>query len=309
VNRRAFLKRGVVAGGLLAAAGAGLWAAEQGNGGSPAPPVHRLGGGRPHQPNILVIIVDQLRSPRWFSPTALGVGLPPNLAALRQGAVSFAEHYTAANDCSPARSTLLTGLYTHQTGCLMTGASTLNPGFPTWGTVLREQGYSTYWYGKWHLTRGDRHWRAPVGEPQLEHYGFAGGTFPSPDGGPGQGWRADAHIARQFSDWYQHHAGDEPWCTTVSFVNPHDIAWWYELSDRVAAEATAPPVVRRLPPNFETPEQLIARGKPRLQRSLQDTSAQSFGPVPFTGPGGDGKLAAVPGSIRQAPARSGHAHR
>ena len=30
----------------------------------------------------------------------------------------------------------------------------------------------------------------------------------------------------------------EPWCTTVSFVNPHDIAWWYDWSDRVPAEAT-----------------------------------------------------------------------
>ena len=39
-----------------------------------------------------------------------------------------------------------------------------------------------------------------------------------------------------------------------------------------------------MPPNFETPEELIARHKPRLQRSLQETSAQAFGPVPFTGP-------------------------
>ena len=41
---------------------------------------------------------------------------------------------------------------------MITGASTLDPGFPTWGKMLREQGYSTYWYGKWHLTRGDRIW-------------------------------------------------------------------------------------------------------------------------------------------------------
>jgi hypothetical protein len=39
-----------------------------------------------------------------------------------------------------------------------------------------------------------------------------------------------------------------------------------------------------LPPNYETPELLIARGKPRLQRSLQETAAASFGSVPFGGP-------------------------
>jgi arylsulfatase A-like enzyme len=71
---------------------------------------------------------------------------------------------------------------------------------------------------------------------------------------------------------------------TVSFVNPHDIAWWYVWTDRVAAEASARRALRRMPPNFETPELLIARGKPRLQRSLQETAAASFGPVPFTGP-------------------------
>jgi arylsulfatase A-like enzyme len=42
--------------------------------------------------------------------------------------------------------------------------------------------------------------------------------------------------------------------------------------------------VRRLPLNFETPELLLERNKPRLQRSFQDTAAASFGPVPFTGP-------------------------
>ena len=32
--------------------------------------------------------------------------------------------------------------------------------------------------------------------------GFAGGTFPSPDGAPGQGWRVDPHIVTQFEQWY-----------------------------------------------------------------------------------------------------------
>ena len=94
----------------------------------------------------------------------------------------------------------------------------------------------------------------------------------------------DPQIARQFEDWFAHEGGGEPWCTTVSFVNPHDIAWWYKWTDRVPAEAQAPSVIGRLPPNFETPELLIERNKPLLQRTFQDTSAASFGPVPFTGP-------------------------
>ncbi len=298
MDRRTAIKHGLVAGGLLAGAGAAIAAAAvDTGGGSSSPPgtahtpalARTAPSARSDKPNILVIVVDQLRFPQWFSPDPAGLGLPPNLQRLRQGAVSFARHYTASNDCSPARSTLLTGLHTHQTGCMITGGSTLDPGFPTWGTMLREHGYGTRWLGKWHLTHGDNHWTAFTGERALERYGFDGGVFPSPDGAPGQGWRVDPHIAARFSDWFAQEGGSEPWCTTVSFVNPHDIAWWYKWSDRVPAEAGAERTVQRLPPNFETPELLIEHRKPRLQRSFQDTAAASFGPVPFGGPEAAGK--------------------
>ncbi len=241
-------------------------------------------GPYPRRPNILVIMVDQLRTPCWFSATPAALALMPNLARLRDGAVSFESHYTASNDCSPARSTLLTGLYTHQTGCMITGGSTLNPGFPTWGTMLREHGYHTRWYGKWHLTHGDNEWSLPADAGALEPYGFSGGTYPSPDGGPGQGWAVDPYIATQFQDWIATAPAHQPWCTTVSFVNPHDIAWWYLWSERTAAEATARPRVSELPPNFETPAEMHAQRIPQLQLSHQETTSVSFGRVPFSGP-------------------------
>ncbi len=127
--------------------------------------------------------------------------------------------------------------------------------------MLREQGYRTHWYGKWHLTHGDNLWDPYENSGALEPYGFAGGTFPSPDGAPGQGWRVDPHIVTQFEEWFARAGsggtGKDPWCTTVSFVNPHDIAWWYHWSERFAAEAEPPSVVGELPPNFETPEEMI----------------------------------------------------
>jgi arylsulfatase A-like enzyme len=289
LDRRAFLKKALVAGGMLAGSGLGVVKLAEATEGTEAirnapsvVPTRRTA--RRRRPNVLVIVVDQLRYPQWFSPGPPGPRLPPNLQRLRRGAVSFARHYTAANDCTPSRSALLTGLYSHQTGCMITGGSTLDPGFPTWGRTLREYGYHTRWYGKWHLTHRDHRWGSRWGERWLERYGFSGGTYPSPDGAPGQGWRVDGHIASQFADWYAHEGRAEPWCTTVSFVNPHDIAWWYQWSERVPAEASAAQVVSRLPPNFETPELLSERNKPQLQLSLQDTAAASFGAVPFTGP-------------------------
>jgi len=290
IDRRTFLKGSLLAGGVLGGAAVAIRAiAGGGTDGQPPRPtparaVARRASSSGERPNILVILVDQMRYPQWFSPALVGAGLPPNLQRLRDGAVVFARHYTASNDCTPARSTLLTGLYTHQTGCMITGGSTLNPGFPTWGKLLREQGYATRWYGKWHLTHHDNWWSQVSGPRSLERYGFSGGTFPSPDGAPGQGQRVDPRIAQQFEEWLSREGSAGPWCTTVSFVNPHDIAWWYFWSNKIASEATAGHSVRRLPPNFETPETLIARGKPRLQRSLQETAATAFGPVPFSGP-------------------------
>ncbi len=308
IDRRTLLKSGLLAGGALAGGGAALAdlisKPEPVSGASQAAiraKVARHGASGAHgkdkasskqpgaakhrqAPNILVIMVDQLRTPQWFSATPAAMAAMPNLARLRKGGVSFASHYTAANDCTPARATMLTGLHTHQTGCMITGGSSLDPGFPTWGTMLREQGYRTYWYGKWHLTHGDNLWDSYENAGALEPYGFAGGTFPSPDGAPGQGWRVDPHIVAQFEEWFARAPKRDPWCTTVSLVNPHDIAWWYHWSERFAAEAQPPSMVGELPPNFETPEEMIARGKPQLQRSLQETAQASFGKVPYEGP-------------------------
>lgn len=285
LDRRTLLKAGAALGAALGVAAAGGCG---GSGGTADPTrstardaAHNDGRGRP---NILVILVDQMRYPQWYSPAPAAGGLPPSIRRIAEGGVSFTRHYTASNDCTPARATLLTGLHTHQTGCLITGGSTLDPGFPTYGSMLREQGYDTRWYGKWHLTHHDNYWTWVTGPEAMDRYGFTGGTYPSPDGAPGQGHRRDPVIASRFEEWLAHNGTAGPWCATVSFVNPHDIAWWYRWTDRVAAESTAPAAVARMPPNFETPEELSANRKPRLQRSLQATAAASFGPVPFHGP-------------------------
>jgi arylsulfatase A-like enzyme len=279
-DRRTFLKRGLLAGAALALSGAGAPTAAMAAQ-ARRPRYQRRGrvrgaGGSSRAPNILVILVDQLRAPAW-APASLALdALLPNLAALRSESVSFEGHYTASNDCSPSRGALLTGLYSHQTGCMITGRSRLSTGFPTWGTLLRELGYETTWWGKWHLN--------PDARASLQPYGFSGGTYPSPNGAPGQGTEVDPTIVDQFEDWFDHESGNGPWCTTVSLVNPHDVAWWYRFTSEIPLESEPPGWVSEIPPNFETPEQLLKGDKPLLHRSLQETAARSFGAVPFDGP-------------------------
>jgi arylsulfatase A-like enzyme len=227
-------------------------------------------------------MVDQLRAPQWFPAPAELDALLPNIARIRRAATSFENHYTAANMCVAARGTLLTGLYPYQTGCMPTKlitSSTLSAGFPTWGTMLREQGYETTWYGKWHL--GPEPDKTPGG---LEAYGFDGGTYPSPNGNPEQGVQNDPGIADQFVTWLES-AKQGPWATTVSFVNPHDINWWprFTAGDESEAVGSIGNDFTSIPPNLETTAQLQAN-KPRLQTALQETMNAASGVVLDVGP-------------------------
>lgn len=244
----------------------------------PSPRTAAQAGGE--KPNILVIVVDQMRAPQWFPDAQQLGGLLPRLDGLRQRSVSFTSHYSASNACTPSRGVLTTGLYSHQTGCLFTGGgpteSTLAPRFPTWGTMLREAGYSTWWWGKWHLGHA-----ADTTPDGLEAHGFSGGTYPSPNGAPNQGLQQDPSIVDQFAAWFDDHADAGPWCTTVSLVNPHDICWWpkFPLPEEVPRRFSAKPV------NFETADDMRRRGKPQLQIDFMDfMSPLMTGAMSYDGP-------------------------
>jgi arylsulfatase A-like enzyme len=267
IDRRTFIKRAAAAGGGVLAA--------------PLLTPFAAAAKSQRRPNILVIIVDEMRTPQWFPSQEALDTLLPNLARIRSHATSFENHYTAANMCVAARGTMLTGLYGHQTGCMLTKAvadsSTLSDKFPTWGTMLRQHGYETTWWGKWHL--------GPVPdktEGGLEPYGFDGGTYPSPNGNPEQGKEKDPAIADQFIEWIDGVAGHKPWCTTVSLVNPHDINWWPRFTTADEVTANADYRFTGSPPNVETAAQLLAN-KPRLQTALEQTIAMASGPVPNEG--------------------------
>ena len=167
----------------------------------------------------------------------------------------FSNYFTSSNDCTPSRTTQATGLYTHQTAIFATTPPTdLNAGFPTFGTMLRQHGYDTYWFGKWHMS-GDQNGSCeptrtrPTASRRLARLG----TCPSPNGGAGQGLAMDPVIRQQFRDWLgARAAGGRPWATTVSFVNPHDIAWYPRFTRSVEGESNPPSVYRRLPANFES---------------------------------------------------------
>ena len=90
-------------------------------------------------------------------------------------------------------------------------------------------------------------------------------------------------IAAQFAEWLREEGGGRrgarPSPSSTPTTSPGGIA----SPAGLLRESAPPGLAEALPPNFETPEALEAQRKPRLQRSLQDTAARSFGAVPFEG--------------------------
>lgn len=209
-------------------------------------------------PDIVVILIDDLGfgAPSTFG----GVIETPNLDKLAAGGLRYNRFHVTAL-CSPTRAALLTGRNHHQVG---DGVITeLMDGYPgyngAWGKdnasiaeVLKDNGYNTAAFGKWHNTPD---WEAGPAGPfdrwptakGFEHfYGFLGGetsqwqpqlfqdTTPvEPDRSPSQGYHLSSDLADKAIAWLHTHeslAPDKPyflyWAPGATHA-PHQVpkAW------------------------------------------------------------------------------------
>jgi uncharacterized sulfatase len=233
MKRRDFLKSTATIAGTGLAAGYGARA--NGNDARPVPGP---------QPNILFILVDELRYPTVFPNDVKTVDqfvkkfMPNVYRKLWKKGVKFGNYHTAANACTPSRGVLITGLYSQQNWLVTTILSTpygstvpanqpvLNPAFPTYGKLLRDAGYQTPYVGKWHVS-------VPSSDPSaLEPYGFdyyksyydpTGDNLQGTYGDENRGYHNDEFTANNAIDWLTTQRPEgQPWCLTVGFINPHD---------------------------------------------------------------------------------------
>ncbi|HZT70706.1 MAG TPA: sulfatase-like hydrolase/transferase [Terriglobia bacterium] len=110
-----------------------------------------VGQGKPRKkPNLIIYIADQFR---WDFAGANGLNpmsVTPNLDAMAERGVCMQNAVTNQPLCSPSRACLFTGQYATQTGVWKLGPG-LRPDAVTLATILRSEGYTANYIGKWHL--------------------------------------------------------------------------------------------------------------------------------------------------------------
>ena len=177
------------------------------------------------RPNILLVVADD------HAANAVGCyGGPhrvtPQIDRVAAGGMRFDACGCTNSLCSPSRATILTGTYNHRNG-----VTTLSTEFdnrqPTFPAMLRDAGYRTALFGKWHLGHGPTH--DPVGFDRWEVLNDQGEyvdpTFFQPDGTsvvrPGYATDVITDLALDWLSDPDGAAGEEPWCLLVQHKAPH----------------------------------------------------------------------------------------
>lgn len=241
-TRRNFLVGAGAVAGALATGGCSGSPQEAGGAG---------GGSLGRRPNILLVLVDEMRQPpigyapnegelpaikeilgfhSEISPGNPFTELYAGFMRMRRHSVVLRNHYTAAAACAPSRTTFMTGQYPTLHGVTQVNGTFKVPsdiqfldpdGVPTLGDWFRAGGYETHYFGKWHVSN--------TSEPpyDLEPWGFSSyeTSGPDPDSSvPGLGAYRDPGFADNVLDFFAQKAADKskPWFAVASFANPHD---------------------------------------------------------------------------------------
>lgn len=200
----------------------------------------------PKKPNVIVILADDLG---WSDIGSFGSEVnTPNLDRMATQGIRFTQMYNTSK-CFPSRASLLTGLYSQQTGYHKSYKQPMSNAI-TLGELFKMGGYTTMWSGKHHstelpTTRGFDHYSG-LFEGASNH--FNPGAQREGEGQPAQKrpdrpWVIDGEIIQPYTppkdfyttdaftdyalNWMDKQQTDTPFFLYMSYTAPHDplMAW------------------------------------------------------------------------------------
>ena len=210
------------------------------------------------KPNLLLIMTDQQR---WDAMGCSGGWVEtPNMDRIANEGVRFSNCVTNSPVCIPARLSLATGLYPHNTGVWQNMNHTLSPDANTWMQAVRDVGYRTSLFGKTHLHPhgGDLRDREhlmhayglddvnEIGGPRASARCLSYMTQMWQEKGKWDAYQADfderfgnkpyvvrpsvldledyadVYVGQQAKTYLQNYDRDQPWFCWVSFGGPHE---------------------------------------------------------------------------------------
>lgn len=203
----------------------------------------------PTDRNILFLFTDQQRADTMACYGNDRINTP-NLNALAHESFVFENAYVSQPICTPSRSSIMTGLYPHATGCIRNNIP-LAPAIPTIAGMVPSE-YVTAYFGKWHLGNEvirqhgfdiwlsiEDQYRQYYGEPEYlstfsDYHEFLLGHGYSPDA-ESEGARVFSRpfaaslpeeftkatfLAHGAADFFDRHR-DRPFALYINFLEPH----------------------------------------------------------------------------------------
>ncbi len=104
---------------------------------------------RDSRPNVVAILTDDQR---WDCMSCAGHPFlkTPHMDRLASEGIRFANAFATTSLCSPSRASLLSGLYAHSHG-VKNNFTEYPEALESYPRRLREEGYQTAYFGKWHM--------------------------------------------------------------------------------------------------------------------------------------------------------------
>ena len=134
------------------------------------------------RPNVILIVTDDQG---WVDLGSYGSSdlSTPHLDSLAARGLRFTDFYTAAASCSPSRAAFMTGMYPQRVGIpgvlMPQSRRGLHPSERTMAEMLKELGYSTACFGKWHLGHDSLH--LPINHGFDAYFGIPYSNDMTPD--------------------------------------------------------------------------------------------------------------------------------